>query len=441
MVATLAVAWFPRRTEAVAWLSCRPDLTSVAFSLASLVLFDLALRRLDGPLRTSSPGPPALPAFYVVLSLLSWWLALLSKESALFVPVAHGVLAWDTLTEGSVRFAGTRTASSATRWRRLAWMLAPFALSVPPFLILRRLAIGAWVGGYGPQVLTLTPGTLISAAKHLAYQIVPPLEPLESLVGAAWPRPIVAAMLLLLIGVAVRAAWAARRDVALRVGVAWTLANVLPVITLPVSLATTYNDRLLYLPAFGVAFMAAAVLRRLSAPLVVALAAFGIPLLGAWSWTLSERWAQANVLSTTTLNSLADRVRHDDAARIYIASVPDSVGGAYVLRNGINHALSTMGVPDPMRVVPLSFYFADPRDLFDTPVTATLDGPLTVRLTAAGTPRILLPLAGAEQIARYDTGSAPDRFGQFGSMEVRLRESGRVLVDRGGNFRLLAENP
>jgi hypothetical protein len=427
VIATLAVAWFPRRTEAVAWLSCRPDLVSAVFSLASLAAFHVALRaRQRSDSVVSPPAPPALPA--LLLSLFFWWLALLSKESALLVPAAHAVLAWEVLRKES--------APTRSRTREIITLLAPFAVSAPCYLVLRRLAIGAWVGGYGAGVLAISPATLLSGAKHLAYQVIPPVEPLEFIVRAAWPRPVVAVLLLLLLGLFARPLWLARRDVALRVGVAWIVANMLPVVTLPISIATSLNDRLLYLPGFGVALIAAALLRRVSSRTLVPAAAVGGCVLGIWSWTLSDRWAQANVLSTRILTSLADGVRNEDASRIYLAAVPDSLGGAYVLRNGVNHALSVMGIPDPMRVVPLTFYFADLDDPFRNPVGASLDAPGTLRLeSTTGGPQLMLPLVDPERVAHYQVDGLPDRFSRFQSMRVHLYERGLVLTLSAGGFR------
>src|SRR5262249_55002089 len=155
----------------------------------------------------------------------------------------------------------------------------------------------------------MSPSTIVSGAKHLAYQIVPPIEPLESLVRAALPRWIVATVLLCALALLARPLWKLRRDVALRAGVVWLVANLLPVVTLPISLSTPMNDRLLYLPGFGMVFIVAALLRRIQPRALIASAAVLCSVAAVWSWTMSERWVHAGIVSNRILTALADRVR------------------------------------------------------------------------------------------------------------------------------------
>ena len=132
MLATLLFAWFPRRVEAVAWLSCRPDLLAGLFGAVSVLAFEVFVR---SERRT-----------WLAWSVAAWWVALLSKEAAVMLPVVHAALLW----------AGATDARGPTRPRATAALL-PFLLSYPLFFLLRRIAIGAWVGGYGAAVLAPIP--------------------------------------------------------------------------------------------------------------------------------------------------------------------------------------------------------------------------------------------------------------------------------------------
>jgi hypothetical protein len=412
LVATLAFAWFPRRTEAVAWLSCRPDLLAALFSVLSLATFDWWLRANPAEAGSHVPSIPhrrARRAWWLVASISAWWLALLSKEAALLVPLAHAALAWN-------------------RFRTMS-LLLPFAFSWPAYLLWRRAVVGEWIGGYGVEAVAVRPGTATSALKHLAYQVVPPLGPLEPLVrlplgGAA----VAAAMVVLLLGVA-WAAWRLREDAVVRVGMAWLLAGLLPVMTLPVSLTTTFNDRLLYLPAIGFVLLATGLLARMRPRTLIAGGTAVCLFFGAWSWMLSQRWARAWTMTSASVAALKDALEQESAPRVYLVAAPDSIGGAYMLRNGVREALASAGARGADRLLLLSWYFLEPDATSSAPVEAALESPTVVRLSSVGpAPQVIVGTPDATGRVEYDAPGTTDRLGRRQWARIRLREPGAVWL-------------
>jgi hypothetical protein len=428
VVATLAFAWFPRRVEAVAWLSCRPDLCAAWFALLSIFCFERLLRR-----RRSMWGGA---------SLVFWWLALLSKESALLVPIVHlTLLAWSRAgtapvpTEPCGRVRGTEPPrdgledSSAARprppWR---WLL-PFAVSMPVYVLCRRAVVGSWIGGYGAGVFAVGTGGASAAAKHAAYQLLPPLEWLEPAMRAgrlAWLAATLVLVVIVCLGLVV---WRLRRDGAARVGLALAAAGGLPALTLPVSLTTTFNDRLLYLPALGVALIGAALCSRIRRERLVAGGAAVLALLFVWSWSLSTRWATAGTISDRTLAALAGALERETASRVYLAAVPDSMGGAYLLRNGVREAMQVFGTAGPDRVATLALYFIAPGAVPARPVHAIRRAPLVVQLESVGVdPQVMVGTPDATGRATYEASATLDRFGRRRGATIHLHEPGAVWL-------------
>lgn len=324
-----AFALFPRRVEAVAWLSCRPDLLCGLSGVAMLWLVT----------RTPAGRRRGLAAAHA-----AWWFALLSKEAAIALPLALPFITPPGTARASLR------ARIAGLW--------PWLVSGAAFLVVRRAVIGAWFGGYGPEVLAITPSAVASPAKFAAYLVIPPAEWLSGQMLRPGLR--LAAASVLLAGLAVVAALlvSRRHHPAVRGGVAWAVAGALPVVLLNVSLTTTFNDRLFYLPGLGVglllAGLAAAVPSRVVPALWLIVAGYGVQQVA-----IVERWGIAGAVTERVVAGLAGEAAQRPAATLLVAAVPDSYRGAYVLRNGLEQALALRGVPDAGRVVPLGLYYLD----------------------------------------------------------------------------------
>lgn len=132
-------------------------------------------------------------------------------------------------------------------------------------------------------------------------------------------------------------------------------------------------------------------------------------------------------MSTTLLTMLAERVRTAPDTRVYLAAVPDSLGGAYLLRNGIGHALAVSGVPNPMRVHPLTVYFVSTGSE-ELPVRASQEDATHVKVESVAAPAVITALTPLGELGVHQTQGPPDRFGRFQAAEVRLDQPGRFLL-------------
>jgi hypothetical protein len=409
-LAAVLFAAFPRRVEAVAWVSCRPDLLAAALAVAMLLAWLSALRTTSARARAGSAAsrvrvPPAAGAAVL------WALSLLAKESTLALPLA--LLAW----------RGPDDARTSMRDR--VRLLVPFAIVGVAYLGVRRLALGAFVGGYGEAAVVPSVASFGRALRHVAYLVVPPLEGfdafLEQRVGAA----AVAAFVLGVVVLLSRAAWTARASAAVSCGAWWLAAALLPVFMLPISLTTTFNDRLLYLPGIGLALVLAGVLGRASRAWVAGLAVLAC-LSAAATHRTATRWQVAGEATSSLVRQLAAQLETVSAgADVVLAAVPDSYRGAYMLRNGVAEALAYHGTPprQPLRVA--SVYFVTRFD--ETPVRAETAPDGRLRVAGVQGRREVLPTAAVTEADRVVEGP-PDRFGRYASMEVAVPAVSAVFV-------------
>ncbi len=273
----------PNHAETVNWISCRVDLLAAFFSLAALVLL------------FSGPGPGRL-----LLSLLSFCAALLSKESAAALPAAVFLLAGPSLR---------------ARIRRAV----PFVLVLCAYILLRHHALQAWIGGYG-------------ATKHLALGRTVKHLPLHFLRSFLPPMP--SRTILYLAGGGILAwgtlrAWKppaghTRNRILLSAGCA--LAFLLPTSSLGVSATDTQGERFLYLAS---AFSCLAIPSLLP----------GKPGKRAWAPALllpvcflllqgnHPAWRSAGRISR---NLTARLLRCPPGRRVFLLNVPEKLEGAYI---------------------------------------------------------------------------------------------------------------
>lgn len=119
VIAAVLFAVHPVHTEAVSWVSGRAELLSAFFALLSILVF---IKN-----RASKP--------YYILSIVLYFLGLLSKESAAVVPIilAAYILLFDAPERG--------------RLKRAAYLVLPFMGVLLMFIVLKKVIIGS----VGPQ--------------------------------------------------------------------------------------------------------------------------------------------------------------------------------------------------------------------------------------------------------------------------------------------------
>jgi protein O-mannosyl-transferase len=245
LVAGLLFLLHPSHTEAVSWISGRADLLAALFCLAALLacIYYLETRR----------------ALYLLLSLFSFALALLSKESAASLPLI--VFALSLYFEAMIR-------PGKEAFLRALKTGAVFFPLLFIFILVRRAALGAWLGGYGAgQHLNFSPGWIrdrfLQASLRAVAPAFPPelsnilLKPLKSPVFILLAL-ICASLFILLVlrrrRLEDRAARNEQNGLALLL-IASFILSLLPVINLRLSLFDTQGERFLYWPSAFVAIL------------------------------------------------------------------------------------------------------------------------------------------------------------------------------------------
>ncbi|MBL8143530.1 MAG: hypothetical protein JNM38_20625 [Acidobacteria bacterium] len=393
LIGAAAFAASPRRVEAVAWVSCRPDLLATCFTVWA------ANFAASGRARSS---------------VATWGLALLGKESTAAMPLA--------LASSSMR------PDAAWHVPTLVRRLVPYAMLAVAYLAIRRVLVGSWIGGYGTAQHTPTVGDLDNVAKYFAYSLLPPLESLSHAIREPLVRGATGAAVLAGCGVAALFAFRARHAPAVRVGAIWFACAVLPVLSLAVSLTSPLNDRLLYLPSVGVALVVSG-FAWLARPAVAALAAVLIAAGGIVTAEMSNRWREAGPVTERWLRGVAEISRPLPAScAVWITAAPDSLGGAYVLRSGWRFALHMLDSSrEPADIRQVTLYLQQDPDV--VPVVVRMTGPGEVEVASAGpTPEVIHGwTAGTPGLEMLETTTVGDRFGRTPFARLRLTEPGVIV--------------
>lgn len=142
--ATLAAALFalhPVQVESVAWVTERKNVLSMAFALASMLAWVRFLR---------DPRPLRARAGWWGAALLMFALAMLSKTTAVAVPVAMAAIAWWRPWEDGQGSAVPASAPGRGAWAAVAPLVPFFALGISLGLVTAWLE-ATHVGARGPE--------------------------------------------------------------------------------------------------------------------------------------------------------------------------------------------------------------------------------------------------------------------------------------------------
>jgi len=298
-VGALLFAWFPRSTEAVAWISGRTDVLATTFSLGSW------------------PARRWLAAGCILLGAFS-------KEVAL--AAAGGILAWEWLSSTALPARG--------RWLRLL----PTGAACAIYLALRTWVLG---GTSGPSEIAVTTRILASleAVSRYGILLVDGWQPRLQIGYLARPDPWLATLgvaLLPLPFLAVRRLRAEAEQVALLLVVIVALGLVLHVV--PIQGRVVAADRFLYLPLAVLAALAAgwmakargflplaaaSVLALSYAPATWARAGVWGDDIAFWGTAVQERSSGLNAHSRLGFgNLLAEHGMYEEALRQYSQAEP-----------------------------------------------------------------------------------------------------------------------
>lgn len=317
----------PSHTETVSWISGRVDLIATLFCLACLVSFAIYLKTR----RT----------LHLVLSLLAFALALLSKESAICLPFLLLVIGLAVGDSG-------RDKQSI---KRLLKVIALFALILLAFVAVRSAFIGSLVGGYGAaEHLNFSPGWLrVRLLQASLRSLLPALPSQWSLFLFKPLQSRTFGIIALVFSAIVAIAIITRRQMYARVErreqngfllalLLMFLFSLLPVMNLRLSLYDTQGERFVYLPTIftclALAYLSAILVRNTRVWLVILICWLGF--YTAALYHTNQRWRDAAQVSRTVLEDLSGSATGD---RILIINTPDNLNGAHLYRNGLPEAL------------------------------------------------------------------------------------------------------
>ncbi len=326
----------PSHTEAVSWIAGRADLLATLFCLTSLVLY---LSYLDKRSRLT-----------LLLALLSFALALLSKESAVSLPLALPV----------VTFIYARDEQRRMSFKAAAKTIAPFFLVLFAFLFVRYLALGALVGGYGAgQHLNFSPSWLRDRLLQASLRALLPALPTELAPLLLKPlKSIVFIMLALALSVALALLLVQRRrsvepverkaqnHLVLALACLFLL-SLLPAINLRLSLFDTQGERFLYWPtvftSILTAFVALVLFRNLKVWIVLMMCVF---LFYAVSlYRTNQTWNEAAQLAFSIRE---DILRSAAGPHLLVVNAPDNLRGVPIYHNGLEDALRRFPASKPI---------------------------------------------------------------------------------------------
>ena len=334
----------PSHTEVASWISGGGDAIATCFCLASLLLFFIYLR--------------SARLLWYILSLLSLSFALLTKESAICLPLLILLCALRQLSLNK----------TAAPWKRTIKLALPFFLILFAFVLVRALFLHALVGGYGiTQHLNFSPAWL--GGRLLEAEVRSLLPALPSAWAAFLYKPLKSTLFLLLavlflmiiLGLVIirrrsfRAVDRRQQNALILFLYELFLLSFLPVMNLSLSLYETQGERFLYLPSVFSSLFLASILMIMAQKrslfvgvLLSVLAFYSIAL-----YRTNRTWRDAAHLSLSIKNDLE---QSSSGSRLEILNAPDNLRGAPVFHNGLPEALEYFSSkPSPPLVHVISF--------------------------------------------------------------------------------------
>ncbi len=309
----------PSHAEAVSWIAGRSDLQATLFCLLALVCYFS---------RDTLPSAGMLA--YVCFAA-----ALFSKESAACLPAVLAVLALLVQSPSDGRERG-RLAQAYKASRG-------FLLILLIYLVVRRLVLGQWIGGYS--------GSLVDTnlADFPKLWVIRAIRSLGPPLSDGWSLAFYA----ICGGMLIRAFLGFRKICGkdcLILASAW-VAACLPLGAIATALFSSQGERFLYLPSVFLLILAVRVTRRtsLSARPIGKILAAGLIVSCLFSlWSSNRNWRDAGILAEAVVRG------PKPATNVVLVNAPDNLNGAYVFRNGLAAAFSLLR-PEIGSVTPLFF--------------------------------------------------------------------------------------
>lgn len=327
-MAALLFGLYPLHAEPVAWITGRVDTVVTTFYLGAV--FTYIRWQVSSCVRC------------LITSLVMTTLALMSKEMAVTIPAAVSLLElWKSLLE-------KQSLSSAIA--RIAMKTYPFWLLLIAYFIVRRLALGTFVGGYDDSLFFVANwGTFISGwLSGIKMTLLPTNREVMSahnIFSIGW----CVALLTSLVGVAKAVVQSETRSrIALLIGLLGL--SIAPVYKIFAISADLEGSRLVYLTSSFFCMLLAAGLaslfdinisfgvdRRLTATLkIFAPLTVGVFVVCAFAilWRNNLVWREAGLECGAIRAGLEKMARSlPEDSHVLLLGLPDQKNGAYICRN------------------------------------------------------------------------------------------------------------
>lgn len=336
IVAFLAALYFsiiPNHAEPVIWLAAVNDILMAFFYLASLWFLLLANRDYR---RWSF-------LFYVV-SLISFFCALLTKEMALTLPF---VVALFTI--------GFHCRLKFSSWKKNALVVAPYFVLLIFYFWLRYKAIGLFFGYYGDEHLKFSFQKIYQAYTSITVSHLFSDNLRTSITSWLFIHPYLTLIpLAIIISLLAIYSIKKRRGLSLWLVGSTFLLSIVPVMKFGINVTPVYfseeGERYAYLPSVFFAIFVALIvvyfyrylIAKKKSLAIIFLSLIAVIFIGSASQLLIKnfRWHHASEVAQASLNGAVQIMSDQDFQAVLFFGLPDNEHGADIFRNSWKQAIS-----------------------------------------------------------------------------------------------------
>lgn len=264
--AAILFAWHPALTEAVIWVKGREDLLVASFYLLTLLLY-----------RSYGMG-----GAFKFLPMISFSLALLSKEMAITIPII--LLMFDIYERKGIVI-----------WRYIPYVVIAILYLLVRYLVLGQVAQTEYWGGGILQTLYTMSRVIVYYIKLLIFPVNLCLDYLGYKVSRNFGEPYVMLSIISILLMVASGVYLLWRNHIIGFSILWFFVTLLPVSNV-VPLKILLAERFLYLPSIGMAFIYASLSRSISwsrygrlAMVIVMVSFASLTIDREYAWILSSR--------------------------------------------------------------------------------------------------------------------------------------------------------
>lgn len=286
--ASILFAWHPVLTEAVIWVKGREDLLVASFYLLTLLLY-----------RSYGRG-----GAFKFLPMISFSLALLSKEMAITIPII--LLMFDIYERKDIVI-----------WRYIPYVVIAILYLLARYLVLGQVAQTEYWGGGILQTLYTMSRVIMYYIKLLIFPVNLCLDYLGYKVSRNIGEPYVMLSIVSVLLMVASGAYLLWRNYIIGFSILWFFVTLLPVSNV-VPLKILLAERFLYLPSIGMAFIYASVSRSISWNRYGRIA-MAIVMVSFASLTIHREYAW--ILSSRLWEDTARKMPYNDSAHLNLGSI------------------------------------------------------------------------------------------------------------------------